>query len=254
MGWLKVNVRAVVKDSPVEPYLVWCWKHLRGIDIPWDNVRNEIYDRQGFEIVRRVLDENASGIDIGCHKGEYLRRFIEVAPRGHHLAFEPIPAMAASLAERFSGVRVFQMALSDREGTAEFFHFPTNPALSGLARGGERTERLEAQRIDVRVAPLDAVIPQDTVIRLIKIDVEGAEGLVLAGASKLIARHRPFILFEHGKRASMRFGWSSGAVYDMLTGKFGLRVSRVGDWLTGRLPMTRREFEGTSDWYFLAHP
>lgn len=249
----KAGVRSLIKDTRVEPYLWWCWKRSRGIRIPMDNVRNEIYDRQGFEIIERVLDADSNGIDIGCHEGEYLRRLLEVAPHGRHFAFEPIPSMAAALAERFPQVDVFQMALSDNEGNAEFFYFPDKPALSGLARRNERTDDTKSERIEVRVASLDTVVPSEMVIRFIKIDVEGAEGQVLTGAKKLIAKNHPFILFEHGGSSSRHFGWTSEALYDFLTEQCGLLVSRVGDWLTGARPLTRQEFGHSGGWYFLAH-
>src|SRR5450755_3532556 len=119
----KAKARALIKGTPVEAYLLWGWKRSRGIHIPFDNVRNEIYDRQAFEIMSRVLAEDSNGIDVGCHHGEYLRKILELAPRGTHFAFEPIPPMAVALRQQFPSVDVFEMALSDKAGTAEFFYF-----------------------------------------------------------------------------------------------------------------------------------
>ncbi len=249
----KARARALIKDTRVEPYLWWCWKQSRGIRIPIDNVRNQIFDRQGFEIIERILAADSAGIDIGCHAGEYLRMMLKTAPRGRHFAFEPIPQMAAALQENFPNVEVFQMALSDREGTTEFFYFADHPALSSLARR-EEVSSAQPERIEVRVASLDTVVPPEIAIRFIKIDVEGAEGPVLTGASQLIAKHRPYILFEHGRTASAHFGWSSEDLYDYLSGPCSFQVSQVGDWLKGRRPLTKQEFGSASGWYFLAHP
>jgi FkbM family methyltransferase len=250
----KAKVSALIKDRPAEIYIRWAWKRLKGIPIPLDNVRNEIYDRQAFEIMSRVLDEDSNAIDVGCHLGSYLRKLFEFAPRGTHFAFEPIPPMAAALREQFPSVNLFEMALSDKVGSAEFFYFLDKPALSGLARRNDVTSGAQAKRIDVRVAPLDSLIPAHTPIHFMKIDVEGAEGLVLSGAKDLIGRDRPFILFEHGRNSSAHFGWTSEALFDFLTAQCGLKVSRVEDWLNERSPLTKLEFAKPGGWYFLAHP
>ena len=46
---------------------------------------------------------------------------------------------------------------------------------------------------------------------------------VAAGARRTIARCRPFIVFEHGRRSSLDFGVDSGEIYDELAA-CGLRV------------------------------
>ena len=49
-----------------------------------------------------------------------------------------------------------------------------------------------------RTARLDDVIPDDFVCSFIKIDVEGAEYLVLSGARATLKRYHPTIWFEYG--------------------------------------------------------
>lgn len=60
--------------------------------------------------------------------------------------------------------------------------------------GQSLIDREELHIETVRVCTLDEVAPADT--RLVKIDVEGAEPQVLAGAADLIARVRPIWLLE----------------------------------------------------------
>ena len=76
----------------------------------------------------------------------------------------------------------------------------------------------------------------------------------MSGASRLIIRNRPFILFEHGRKSSAHFGWPSEQLYDFLTARCGLRVSRVEDWLNGRRPLAREDVQPPAAAIFLAHP
>jgi len=54
------------------------------------------------------------------------------------------------------------------------------------------------EHFDVPTARLDDVIPDDFVCSFIKIDVEGAEYLVLSGARATLKRYHPTIWFEYG--------------------------------------------------------
>jgi hypothetical protein len=63
MAQASAKVSALIKDTPAEIYIRWAWKRLK-VSIPLDNVRNEIYDRQAFEIMSRVLDGDSNGIDV----------------------------------------------------------------------------------------------------------------------------------------------------------------------------------------------
>ena len=73
------------------------------------------------------------------------------------------------------------------------------PASSGNAtiqRDGARPEGAWREVI-IQIDTLDSVIlPQIAKLDLLKIDTEGFEDQVLAGAEELIARHRPLIYIE----------------------------------------------------------
>lgn len=251
---MRTAVKAALKDTPLEPPIRWVVKRLRGLRMPYDLVKNEIYDRQATEVMQRVLRPESNCIDIGAHKGQFLREFLRWAPRGRHLAFEPIPRLAEELRSAFPGVEVFNLALSDRPGTASFFVLPETPALSGLSERTFLKPDAVRQAIQVRTERLDALVPSDRRIDLLKIDVEGAEGLVLTGALETLRRCRPFVVFEHGRASSEALGTSSAALYDLLTRRCGLRVSCLANWLHGRRPLTADEFARADTWYFLAHP
>lgn len=199
-------------------------------------------DRRDAEHLRLLLAVSLSAdsncIDVGAHKGSVLEQVVHLAPEGRHIAYEPLPYLHERLVARFPGVDVRRAALSDRDGRATFTHVKTDPAYSGFReRAYPRAEALET--IEVRTERLDDVLPSGFVPHLIKIDVEGAEREVLAGAIDTIRTHRPIVVFEHGMGASEYYGTHPSHVFDLLRCDAGLRIFD----LDGGGPYDRREFE-----------
>lgn len=247
-------LKARIKDTRAEPVLRWLVKRSRGVRMPFDLVKNEIYDRQTLEVMVRVLSADSSCVDVGSHRGQFLREFIKLSPMGHHWAFEPIPQLAERLRAEFPSARVVEAALSDRSGDSAFFVLPDAPARSGLHRREFIAHSGARHEIKVQTQKLDALIPAHARIDFIKIDVEGAEGLVIQGGLDTITRNRPFIVFEHGGQSSLDFGIAPQTLYDALVERCGLRISLLGDWLSAKPALTKSRFIGNREWYFLAHP
>ena len=91
----------------------------------------------------------------------------------------------------------------------------TAPGFSGLKRR-EMAAGEEVREITVETARLDDVLPDGFAPSLLKIDVEGAELLVLRGAAEAVARHRPMVIFEHGVGGFERYGDTPGDLHDLL--------------------------------------
>lgn len=154
-------------------------------------------------------------IDVGANYGIYVHA---LRRRGAIVeAFEPQPTCADVLrayAAVDSAVRLHEVALGRRDGTAEL----EVPIVGGKAARGSaslahsvsghpgfgdglqlsRSDDPGVERILVKVRPLDAF--GFTGIRAIKIDVEGAELEVIAGATETLARCRPALLIEIEQR------------------------------------------------------
>ncbi len=187
-------------------------------------------DQTDFESIRRllafVLEPDSSCIDIGAHRGSVLAEMVRVAPEGRHIAFEPIPELAAELAQRFPGVDVHQSALSSRSGESGFAH------VRGQAEGwsGLRFRPLpggapaEVDQITVRLEVLDEVLPDDYRPHVIKVDVEGAEQQVFEGAIGTLTRHRPIVIFEHGSGSAEEYGTSPADIHRLLTEELSFRI------------------------------
>lgn len=261
---MKEMVKRWVAGTPLEGLARAVYRSLRGappVAQPAPTDLNSLYDLQTEAIMERVLDRRSTCIDIGCHEGAILDAMLRIAPRGIHYAFEPLPHLFAALAGKYShhaNVRLFEVALSDAPGKATFQHVVTNPAYSGLQRRQYPRHDEEIVEIPVTLARLDDLVPADAPVRLIKIDVEGAELQVLRGATALLRRCRPWVVFEHGRGAADFYGTSPGQVFDLLA-DCGLRISVMGDWLeSGDAKVLGREafceqFETCRNYYFLAH-
>jgi FkbM family methyltransferase len=211
-------------------------------------------DRLDNEHLRLLLAFSLSAesncIDVGCHRGEVLREMIRLAPLGRHIAYEPVPASYAELVTAFPDVDVRQAAASNANGEAEFTLVRDLTSYSGLLER-DYPRAVDLEKITVRTETLDSGLPAGYVPRLIKIDVEGAERLVLEGAVETLRRHRPIVWFEHGAGGSERYGTRPADVHRLLT-DVGMRIFDAD----GNGPYSESAFEATFHepmWNFVAH-
>jgi FkbM family methyltransferase len=141
-----------------------------------------------------VVYQQRDAVDVGAFVGSYTLHLAKLARTVY--AFEPDVEMATMLRRVAPpNVRVFDNAVSDREGTSEF-HVPSLKGRRAVTCGS--LVPLQGRDHDMRLVKtttLDAALANSDV-GFIKIDVEGAEQSVLVGAQQLIARCRPVILVE----------------------------------------------------------
>jgi FkbM family methyltransferase len=212
--------------------------------------RREARDHDHLRVLlAAVLAPDANCIDVGAHSGGVLREIVRCAPNGRHIAYEPLPELAATLAREYPQVDIRTAALSDRDGEASFVHDRTEPMRSTL-HAHAFTDHRHATHITVRVERLDGALAADYVPALIKIDVEGTEAELLRGAAETLRRHRPVVVFEHGGGGTS----SPAEVYSALAGDAGMRIYD----LDGAGPYSLGEFEDAyplpTMWNWIARP
>lgn len=223
-----------------------------------DLTQNQRMDRLTYRIIRGHLKPGSDGIDVGCHKGEVLEWFLKFAPQGKHIGVEPIPQLFERLKAQFAGTdcTFYNCALAAETGETEFVYVPEAPAYSGLRERDYDGKHVHPQRIPVHMRRLDDIVPADRRIDLLKIDVEGGELGVLQGAVETLRRHRPLVIFEHGKGASDRYGTSPAMIWDLFA-QVDMSLYTLADYLEKRIPLTltrfEAEFEAGANYYFVAY-
>lgn len=174
------------------------------------------------ELICRFLQPGMVFWDIGAHIGEYtVLAAARVGELGEVHAFEPNPE-AFELLERnvalscFTHVVLNQVAVADVTGELAF-RIEAEPTVSRIERGamGESSERL----IRVRSLCLEEYARGRRGPHLIEIDTEGAEGVVLRGMSRLLARpveQAPVLVFEYSPANYGAFGYDAWQVLELL--------------------------------------
>jgi FkbM family methyltransferase len=155
-------------------------------------------------------------LDIGAHRGD-VSQFLSGAIQGtgEIYSFECHPTHFLQVAKRAvdcQNIRPYCKAMSDRMGHAVFYFGAEArvdqastlvPELANKQRLGDHISAVlvETDTVD-RFCKRSALKPA-----FIKIDVEGAESLVFAGAKETVAKHRPALVFEHGVELRAPLPW-----------------------------------------------
>jgi FkbM family methyltransferase len=227
--------------------------------LPVDITLNQKYDTQTRKVIARHCSANSNCIDVGCHKGEIMDLFLHYAPNGHHIGFEPIPALFENLKIKYEGhahCTVSDIALSNQKGSSSFNYVVSNPAYSGLVKRTYDRKDEKDTSITVITDLLDNVLPSGLKTDLIKIDVEGGEYLVLKGAVNTLKNDKPIVIFEHGLGASDCYGTTPLQVFELFR-ECDYEITTMDGWLKGKKCFSLTEFEEqyqkAINYYFLAY-
>lgn len=193
------------------------WGHLVDADV------SDYLERAGFlgahspVMLRQLADLVAPGdwvIDVGANVGLVTSRLCQLAgPAGAVWAVEPLPGNVErleSLRDRngLDQLTVLPLALSSEAGSARL----RIPIRGGGAFGSFVATWETAGDVEVPTARLDDLVAERrpaAPLRLMKIDAEGFEPHVLAGATETLSTLRPLVLCEFNDVLLQQAGTSS---------------------------------------------
>jgi FkbM family methyltransferase len=149
-------------------------------------------------LIAALCPRGATAVDVGANYGGHTFNLLQaVGPSGRVIAVEADPDIAATLGEwtkKNPNLSVVNVALADRVGEVTFW--TAEPGYGSIAKGS-LVGRPEGRAITVPATTLDALLEAEKgTVAFLKVDVEGAELQVLAGAQRFLRRHRPLVAIE----------------------------------------------------------
>jgi FkbM family methyltransferase len=157
----------------------------------------------------RFVSPGGIVVDAGANCGIYTVAAASlVGEQGRVIAFEPGGRCLSILRRNIelnglTNVRVYEKALSDRDGRARLYHH-RGPVSYSMGAGDSDPDRYD----EVATITLDTMAANEGIDRVdfLKMDIEGAEEPALRGGETLLARSRPVIVFEMNPSAAEGFG------------------------------------------------
>ena len=155
---------------------------------------NLIWEKEESEFFKNIIKEGMNVVDIGANIGYFTLLFSKwIGNKGKVYSFEPDPSNFEILsknicANRSKNVTAFQKALSNNDGKLSLFLCEKNKGDHRIFDFYAFEDDDKRKKIDVESVTLDSVL-SDKKIEVIKMDVQGAEYLVLEGMKETINKN-----------------------------------------------------------------
>lgn len=203
--------------------LRYCWSPEDLRSAPNVAVNYGSYESEESAYLLQACRSSSVAFDIGANAGWYTVQFASAMPSsGTVHAFEPVPKSFARLQQNIAlngfsdRVRANAFGLSDKKQTVTMYV----PNFSGTGAASLKDLHPEEGSISVNATfeTLDAYAKRTGISRidLIKMDVEGAELMVLKGGIKTVELTRPIIFMELLRKWSAAFDYHPNDVIEIL--------------------------------------
>ena len=169
--------------------------------------------------LKQVLPSGSTFVDAGACYGVYtLAASTMVGQQGRVIAFEPAARAFRVLRHNLelngvTNVRAYPSALTEKQGKSWLYRHP-NVGCDSLGRDGSFTDCGE----EVATESLDDVLRQlpTRSVDVMKLDVQGAEELLLRGALETLRAHHPVVIFEVYPEGTIPLGLAPYGAWQLL--------------------------------------
>jgi FkbM family methyltransferase len=149
------------------------------------------------ELASYVRPSDRVIVDVGAHAGLFATFAKERAPAARVICIEPDaslePLIAANLAA-FRDWEVITAAAVDKPGIVTFYRSAVATQESSIHRAAVERFHRGPDPLQVRGVTLDDVCADHAMVDVLKVDVQGAESLVLAGAAETMRKTRTVLI------------------------------------------------------------
>jgi FkbM family methyltransferase len=186
------------------------------------------WDSNETRVLEKLVKKNFNIIEVGANFGVHTLRMAKmVGPQGKVYAFEANPAvskylkMSIGMNQLGSVISVYEKVAGDIKGETYLTFGELNIG------GGHLVSSPDSQSVKIQIVQLDDEIGRQK-IDLLKIDAEGCEGKIIAGAKRLIEDNPDIILMIKWIHQHLQNqGTDPNALADIFK-RNGFKVWRVG--------------------------
>jgi FkbM family methyltransferase len=190
------------------------------------------FEPNEFAFLDRVLKPGMVFVDVGANDGYYtLFAARRVGPSGRVVAAEPSSRERAHLQRNLGrngldNVTVVPAAIGAASGLADLHLAHGVHAGHNTLGSFAHDDVVRASLERVPIEPLDAVIARLGLAQVdfVKIDVEGAEARVIAGAAAVLKSMRPILLLEVNDKALRAQGNCADSLIGTLRGELSYEI------------------------------
>jgi len=168
---------------------------------------NRIHEKATTELFKKVVKEGEVVVDLGANVGYFTLLAAKlVGPKGKVFSFEPEPKNYNYLEQNielnnYNNVQSFQKAVSDKNGKTKLYicDYDTGHHTINKFEGVQAYSRgriVEEKSVEIETITLNEFFKdKEELINVIKMDIEGAEALALAGMDNILKKNKKLKIF-----------------------------------------------------------
>jgi|SRR5581483_8040678 len=202
-------------------------------------------ERSGFGLLPPSLRHGMDLVlDVGANEGQWITGLLNLIPVRQSIVIEPNPAAMLCCRQRLQGrqgITFKEIAVGAKRGSAVLhvtkasdFSSLLDPEHSIINANYEGDSSAVVAERTVEVFPLDDLLPVDENVDLLKIDVQGFEREVLAGATSVLRRTR-VVLVESNFQPHYRQSSTFDCLFQLFTRELGFSFWNVSDPYRGMM-------------------